>query len=193
MDEPRTLQSSLSVERILEKGLTVFPKLCGTSACEAVTFYESLQQVSTSYLLLIMPFDMIRLTNITKVCSHPASAPMPTVSAAAQCSKYSHASSQPPTTKSKPNFQVSETHLGMGTTFSGGFWNCLSRALTPQFPLHNQSGCRTCRSWTSARVTCCTSISKPKEYVLFVERSHHHIPLCYHTIGIRRRGDKLAN
>jgi hypothetical protein len=40
--DPHTLQSGPSVERILEKGLTVFPKLCGTSARDAVTFYESL-------------------------------------------------------------------------------------------------------------------------------------------------------
>ena len=60
---PRTLQSGPSVERILEKGLAVFPKLRGTSAREAVTFYESLQQVSASYLLPIMPFDTICLAN----------------------------------------------------------------------------------------------------------------------------------
>ena len=60
---PRTQQSGPSVERILEKGLTVFPKLRGTTAREAVSFYESLQQVSTSYLMPIMPFDTICLAN----------------------------------------------------------------------------------------------------------------------------------
>ncbi len=60
---PHTLQSGPSVERILEKGLTVFPKLRGTSARDAVAFYESLQQVSTSYLLPVMPFDTICLAN----------------------------------------------------------------------------------------------------------------------------------
>ena len=60
---PRTLQSGPSVERILEKGLTVFPKLRGTTAREAVAFYESLQQVGTSYLLPIMPFDTVCLDN----------------------------------------------------------------------------------------------------------------------------------
>ena len=59
----RTLQSGPSVERILEKGLAVFPKLRGTNAREAVSFYESLQQVSTSYLMPIMPFDTICLAN----------------------------------------------------------------------------------------------------------------------------------
>ena len=38
----RTLQSGPSVERILEKGLAVLPKLRGTSAREAVSFYECL-------------------------------------------------------------------------------------------------------------------------------------------------------
>ena len=60
---PRTLQSGPSVECILEKGLTVFPKLRGTSARDTVAFYESLQQVSTSYLLPVMPFDTICLAN----------------------------------------------------------------------------------------------------------------------------------
>jgi hypothetical protein len=60
---PRTLQSGPSVERILEKGLTVFPKLRGTSARDTVAFYESLQQVSTSYLLPVMLFDTICLAN----------------------------------------------------------------------------------------------------------------------------------
>jgi hypothetical protein len=59
----RTLQSGPSVERILEKGLAVFPKLRGTSARETVSFYESLQQVSTLYLIPIMPFDTICLAN----------------------------------------------------------------------------------------------------------------------------------
>ena len=59
----RTQQSGPSVERILEKGLTVLPKLRGTSARETVSFYKSLQQVSTSYLMPIMPFDTICLAN----------------------------------------------------------------------------------------------------------------------------------
>ncbi len=60
---PCTLQSGLSVEQILEKGLTVFHNLRGTSARDAVAFYESLQQVSTSYLLPVMPSDTICLAN----------------------------------------------------------------------------------------------------------------------------------
>ena len=60
---PRTLQSGPSVERILEKGITVLPKLRGTTAREAVAFYECFQQVATSYLLPIMPFDTVCLEN----------------------------------------------------------------------------------------------------------------------------------
>ena len=60
---PRTQQSGPSVERILEKGLTVLPKLRGTSARDTVSFYESLQQVSTSYLMPIMPFDTVCIAN----------------------------------------------------------------------------------------------------------------------------------
>jgi hypothetical protein len=58
---PRTLQSGPLVERILEKGITILPKLRGTTACQ--TFYKSLQQVATSYLLPIMPFDTICVDN----------------------------------------------------------------------------------------------------------------------------------
>ena len=50
-----------NVERILEKGITVLPKLHGTTARDAVAFYESLQQVATSYLIPIMPFDTVCL------------------------------------------------------------------------------------------------------------------------------------
>jgi hypothetical protein len=60
---PRTLQSGPLVERSLEKGMTVFPKLQGTSTRETVAFYESLQQVSAAYLLPLMPFDTIHLAN----------------------------------------------------------------------------------------------------------------------------------
>jgi hypothetical protein len=39
--DPRTLQSGPSVERILEKGMAVFPKLCSTTARETVAFYKA--------------------------------------------------------------------------------------------------------------------------------------------------------
>ncbi len=60
---PYTLQAGPSVERILEKGMTVFPKLRGTNTCENVAFYKSLQRVSAAYLLPLMPFDTIHLAN----------------------------------------------------------------------------------------------------------------------------------
>jgi hypothetical protein len=60
---PSTLQSGPLVERILEKGMMVFPKLRGTSAHETVAFYKSLQQVSAAYLLPLMPSDTIHLAN----------------------------------------------------------------------------------------------------------------------------------
>jgi hypothetical protein len=60
---PPTLQSGPSVDRILEKGLTVLPKLRETSAKETVAFYECLQQVSAAYLIPLMPFDAICIKN----------------------------------------------------------------------------------------------------------------------------------
>ncbi len=61
---PRTLQSGPSVERILERGLLIFPKLRhNTEAKDVVAFYKGLQQVLTADLLPLMPFDAICLTN----------------------------------------------------------------------------------------------------------------------------------
>jgi hypothetical protein len=59
----RTLQSGPSVDRILEKGLTVLPKLRETDAKGTVSFYERFQQVSAAYLIPLMPFDAICLRN----------------------------------------------------------------------------------------------------------------------------------
>ncbi len=60
---PRTLQSGPSVDPILEKGLTLFPKLRETSTMETVAFYECLQQVSAAYLIPLMPFNAICIKN----------------------------------------------------------------------------------------------------------------------------------
>jgi hypothetical protein len=60
---PHTLQSGPSVDRILEKGLTILPKLCETSAKETVVFYEHLQQVLAAYLIPLMPFDAVCIKN----------------------------------------------------------------------------------------------------------------------------------
>ena len=60
---PRTLQSGPLVDRILEKGLTVLPKLRETDAKGTVAFYERFQQVSAAYLIPLMPFDAICLRN----------------------------------------------------------------------------------------------------------------------------------
>ena len=60
---PRTLQSGPLVDRILEKGLTVLPKLRETDAKGTVALYERFQQVSAAYLIPLMPFDAICLRN----------------------------------------------------------------------------------------------------------------------------------
>ncbi len=60
---PRTLQSGPSVERILKQELTVIPKLSKGMAKDAVAFYKWLQQVLVVYLILLMPFDTICLSN----------------------------------------------------------------------------------------------------------------------------------
>ena len=56
-----TQMSGPLVERILERGLTVFPKLCSLNVQETVDFYDKLQELSAAYLLPLMPFDAICL------------------------------------------------------------------------------------------------------------------------------------
>ena len=60
---PCTLVSGPSVDRILEKGLAVLPKLRDPDAKGTVAFYERLQQVLAAYLVPLMPFDAICLRN----------------------------------------------------------------------------------------------------------------------------------
>ncbi len=60
---PRTLQSGPSIERILEKGLAIIPKLSDRTAKDTVAFYECLQQVSGAYLIPLMPFDSLCLAH----------------------------------------------------------------------------------------------------------------------------------
>jgi hypothetical protein len=49
------------VDRILEKGLPVFPKLLTLTAKETVSFYDKFQELLSGYLLPLMPFDVIWL------------------------------------------------------------------------------------------------------------------------------------
>jgi hypothetical protein len=56
---PRTHVSGPSVERILEKGLSVFPKLSTLTAKDTVHFYNKLEELLVGYLLPLMPFDVI--------------------------------------------------------------------------------------------------------------------------------------
>ncbi len=50
-----------SIERILECGLTVFPRLDSLTAADTVTFYDKLQELLAVYLIPLMPFDAIHL------------------------------------------------------------------------------------------------------------------------------------
>ena len=57
----RTQQSGLSVDRILEKGLPVFPTLDSIDMDATVNFYDKLQKASALFLLPIMLFDAINI------------------------------------------------------------------------------------------------------------------------------------
>ncbi len=56
-----TLQSGPSVDRILEKGLPIFPKLDSLEMAATVNFYGKLQKTSALFLLPLMLFDAINL------------------------------------------------------------------------------------------------------------------------------------
>jgi hypothetical protein len=57
----RNQTSGPSVERILDRGLAVSPKLCSLNVQETVNFYDKMQELSAAYLLPLMPFDAICL------------------------------------------------------------------------------------------------------------------------------------
>jgi hypothetical protein len=58
---PRTMQSGPSVDRILDKGLAVFPKLASMDVATAVEFYNQLQKMSALFLLPLMLFYAVNL------------------------------------------------------------------------------------------------------------------------------------
>ena len=53
--------SGPQVARILQKSLKLFPTLGSTSTDDVVEFYDRLQEVASSHLIGIMPFDAVRL------------------------------------------------------------------------------------------------------------------------------------
>jgi hypothetical protein len=59
--DPRTLQSGSSMDRILDKGLLVLPKLVTLDVAAAVEFYNQLQKTSALFLLTLMLFDAANL------------------------------------------------------------------------------------------------------------------------------------
>ncbi len=60
-ENPQSYATGPSIERILKKGLWVFPKLCSLETHNAVEFYNKFQELSALYLLPIMPFGAVRL------------------------------------------------------------------------------------------------------------------------------------
>ncbi len=55
----RTQQRGPLVDRILDNGLPVFPKLESLAVADTVDFYDKLQKTSALYLLPLMVFDAI--------------------------------------------------------------------------------------------------------------------------------------
>ena len=61
MGESTDTTSRSSVERILEKGIPVFPTLSSLAVDATVEFYDKLQKTSVLFLLPLMAFDAINL------------------------------------------------------------------------------------------------------------------------------------
>ena len=55
--------SGPQVDKVLQKSLTVFPKLSSMCVEDVVGFYDRLQEVSMGYCLALMPFDAVVLKN----------------------------------------------------------------------------------------------------------------------------------
>jgi hypothetical protein len=55
--------SGPQVDKVLQKSLTVFPKLSSMRVEDVVGFYDRLQEVSMGYCLALMPFDAVVLKN----------------------------------------------------------------------------------------------------------------------------------
>ncbi len=49
------------VDQILQKSLSVFPRLTSTDTGEVIAFYDWLQELSMNHLLVLIPFDAIML------------------------------------------------------------------------------------------------------------------------------------
>ncbi len=60
---PSTNTSGPQVDWILLKLFKLFPKLESLATEDVVGFYDQFQELSTSHLLALMPFDSIVLTN----------------------------------------------------------------------------------------------------------------------------------
>ena len=55
--------SGPQVDKVLQKSLSVFPKLSSMRVEDVVGFYDRLQEVSMGYCLALMPFDAVVLKN----------------------------------------------------------------------------------------------------------------------------------
>jgi hypothetical protein len=58
---PRTFALGSLVKRILDRGLQVFPKLCTLEVHDLIKFYDKFQELSTVYLIPLVPFNAVHL------------------------------------------------------------------------------------------------------------------------------------
>jgi len=69
---PSTNTSGPQVDRILLKSFKLFPTLQSLAPDDVVGFYDPFQELSTSHLLALIPFDSIVLSTGMRDSSSPA-------------------------------------------------------------------------------------------------------------------------
>jgi hypothetical protein len=60
-EHPRQYYSGPQVDRILDKGISLFPRLTTLTVDATVEFYDNLHKTSLIYLLPVLPFDCISI------------------------------------------------------------------------------------------------------------------------------------
>jgi hypothetical protein len=60
-DHPRGYYKGPHLDRIMKKGLPLFPRLEALNVDAAVAFYDNFQKALMIYLLPVMPFDCISI------------------------------------------------------------------------------------------------------------------------------------
>ncbi len=177
-----------SVDRILEKGLTVLPKLRDPDARTTVAFYECLQQVSAAYLIPLIPFDAICLRNNYEGLFPPGLS----TNAYAECC--AAVLKVLPRLLPATNTKVGALISAVSNASRNGYdllWRVLELyvpGFDPTVPIAHPHGLGTLLFWTSVSVTPLFPPPGKETGLLLPPGPHEHFPSGCGTFRIRRRG-----